>query len=433
MVVGCIWALRRLAAGQRLLPERPLVPRHRIPWGGGTVLLVFVTYLLGNILGFECYALATRGLAGARQAVRMTLAPGNAPRRLEAGQADQSPTDAPPQGNPPGSKQPAQGSSTPARSTEVQTDGGRFSLAEMMGVQTAISIVLVVLLPGLVRANSGARLGDLGLSLHHWERQVAVGVVAILIAAPLVYVIQLVVVNVFGVPPQAHPLEKMLRNQLSGGAADLAVLAAVIVAPLLEELMFRGIFQTWLVQLLVQLSRRWRALARRQPAQRLTSSVIPTLATAEWDCRIRPLPESVDRSEVDSRPEDDAEFTAQDLKPARGSRTGAPAALAIFTTSLFFAAVHGPQWPAPIALFVLSLAIGTVYHRTGSLLAAVCMHAVFNGLSMLGLITMLLVGPSREVGKTLPPPAIKRTAPAERGPALTPGTHYVGGALQPDV
>jgi membrane protease YdiL (CAAX protease family) len=433
MVVGWIWALRRLVAGQRLLPERPLVQRDPIRWGGGTVLLVFVTYLVGNVLGFECYALATRGVAGARRAVRMTLVPGSAPQQSQSGKADQGPIAAAPEGNQPESKEPTRGSSPPARSTEIETDVGRFSLAELMGVQTAISILLVVLLPGVVRANSGAGLGDLGLSLHHWERQVAVGVVAVLIAAPLVYGIQLVVVNVFRVPPQAHPLEKMLRNQLSGGAADLAVLSAVIVAPLLEELLFRGIFQTWLVQVLVQLQRRRPAIARRQPAQRLTSPVITTLATAERDPRISPRPDFVAGSEVDSRDQDDPEFTAQDLKAARRDGTGAPAALAILTTSLFFAAVHGPQWPAPIALFVLSLAIGTVYHRTGSLLAAVCMHAVFNGLSMLGLITVLLVGSSHEVEKTLPPPAIKRTAPAERPPAWTAGTNHVGRAVQPDA
>ena len=34
---------------------------------------------------------------------------------------------------------------------------------------------------------------------------------------------------------------------------------------------------------------------------------------------------------------------------------------AIVVTSLIFAAVHGPQWPAPIALFILSVVIGYVY------------------------------------------------------------------------
>jgi hypothetical protein len=89
--------------------------------------------------------------------------------------------------------------------------------------------------------------------------------------------------------------------------------------------------------------------------------------------------------------------------------------MAIALTSLVFAAVHGPQWPAPIALFVLALAIGTVYHRTGSLIAAVCMHAVFNGFSTLGLFFALLVGRPTETEKAVPPPAIEWNAPIGRG------------------
>src|SRR5438067_11867896 len=58
MILSWIWALRRLLARQPLLPERPLVERGAAPWGGGTVLLVFVTYITGNVLAFEGYALA---------------------------------------------------------------------------------------------------------------------------------------------------------------------------------------------------------------------------------------------------------------------------------------------------------------------------------------------------------------------------------------
>ena len=62
----------------------------------------------------------------------------------------------------------------------------------------------------------------------------------------------------------------------------------------------------------------------------------------------------------------------------------------IVITSLLFASVHAAQWPAPIALFALALVIGTVYHRTGSLIAAIFMHATFNGLSTLALFIELV-------------------------------------------
>jgi membrane protease YdiL (CAAX protease family) len=53
----------------------------------------------------------------------------------------------------------------------------------------------------------------------------------------------------------------------------------------------------------------------------------------------------------------------------------------VVLTSLLFAAVHAPQMPAPFAIFVLSLALGTLYQRTGSLAAPFTLHALFNGLS----------------------------------------------------
>ena len=47
----------------------------------------------------------------------------------------------------------------------------------------------------------------------------------------------------------AHPLYKMISDEFSPGVAQLAFLMAVIVAPVFEELLFRGILQSWLVSL----------------------------------------------------------------------------------------------------------------------------------------------------------------------------------------
>jgi hypothetical protein len=68
-------------------------------------------------------------------------------------------------------------------------------------------------------------------------------------------------------------------------------------------------------------------------------------------------------------------------------------------TSLFFGFVHLPQWPAPIALFVLSISLGTVYQRTGSLIASSFMHATFNGLSTIALIGAILMAQAKDEKK----------------------------------
>src|SRR5262249_2958108 len=63
---------------------------------------------------------------------------------------------------------------------------------------------------------------------------------------------------------------------------------------------------------------------------------------------------------------------------------------AIALTSLMFAALHAAQWPAPIPLFLLAVGLGVVYQRTGSLIAPICMHAVFNAFSTLMLFFVAL-------------------------------------------
>ena len=47
----------------------------------------------------------------------------------------------------------------------------------------------------------------------------------------------------------AHPLYKMVLDEFSPGVPQLAILLAVVVAPVFEEIMFRGIIQNWLVRL----------------------------------------------------------------------------------------------------------------------------------------------------------------------------------------
>ena len=71
-------------------------------------------------------------------------------------------------------------------------------------------------------------------------------------------------------------------------------------------------------------------------------------------------------------------------------RRESPAPIVII--SALFAVVHLPQWPAPIAIFFLSLGLGVVYQRTGSLFASFVMHALFNGFSTLILFQAVLIG-----------------------------------------
>jgi membrane protease YdiL (CAAX protease family) len=58
-------------------------------------------------------------------------------------------------------------------------------------------------------------------------------------------------------------------------------------------------------------------------------------------------------------------------------RTPVPAG--VLGTSLLFAAAHSSVWPSPVPLLVLGLGLGWLAQRTGSLVAPILVHALFNG------------------------------------------------------
>jgi len=59
---------------------------------------------------------------------------------------------------------------------------------------------------------------------------------------------------------------------------------------------------------------------------------------------------------------------------------------AIVLTAMLFAAIHEDQshWPS---LFVLALGLGYAYEKSGSLLRPIFMHAMFNGIAVVTVLT----------------------------------------------
>jgi membrane protease YdiL (CAAX protease family) len=247
---------------------------------------------------------------------------------------------------------------------------------EVMFLVSVIDSVLLVLIPLLVRRTSGARLRDLGICLDGWPRQAAVGVAATLFIAPITYMVQFAVLKIWPPDPSTdHPLKTMLEEQFTVGVVYLAIVSAVVLAPLLEELIFRSIVQGWLSAWFIR-----RRSARTRPASE--PAIPPQPSTDEYFAA--EYWETKDETDLKVQPVDE-----KYRHPWQ----------AVVLTSLFFATVHLPQWPAPIAIFVLSLALGTVYQRTGSLIASIFMHATFNGLSTIALIAALLATHAAEEKK----------------------------------
>jgi len=227
----------------------------------------------------------------------------------------------------------------------------------------------------------------------------------------------------------------MVLSEPSAGIACLAFLSAVVLAPAAEELIFRGIIQSWLAQLL-----RRRAIKGlhdpcldQQPVpteEPLASEVsVDVLAPVDAEVTQVPLPltESVPAEGLGAPPSqlvtgnvpntyrppdmdpeavvspDQVSIECRNGSEGLPDRTRRPSLLPIVITSAIFAALHLPQWPAPLAIFFLSMGLGTVYQRTGSLFASFILHALFNGFSTTLMFVAVLI--SQSSTPKLPPPA----------------------------
>jgi membrane protease YdiL (CAAX protease family) len=326
MLAMWVWTVQQLVQGRRLLPEAK--PRI-VPWGAGSV---------------GCVVLLVVALDIAASGVLSALAP-EAPQAAVADAAARNPT--------------------------VQ-----------LAVVAVRNVLLLVLVPLILSATSRATVADLGLTTADLGRQVKRGLAACLLLAPICYGLMLALSRLS--QPTDHPVAMMLRQNFSPLTIVLALLSAAILAPLAEELLFRGVLLGWLESLVhPDRGRRFEPL--------LTIDDDP-MADIGLDAR------NVSRHP----PPTPAVVPPSPVRPAPSAWVRA---MPNILTSLLFAALHHAQWPAPIPLFILSLGLGLLYQRTGSLWAPVALHAGFNTMSTVALLLALAAGVPDKAEKSVPPPA----------------------------
>jgi len=233
------------------------------------------------------------------------------------------------------------------RADESVNEARRLTPLETILLTCVANLAFCVIGFPLLRLLSRVGPPDLGLFVEHWPLQVWFGVIAALLATPATYAIQMIATSIWSV--REHEVQKMMMDQFTPAVAALALFTTVFLAPLVEETMFRGILQRWLTRLF-------------DPRPHSTL----------------PPPDP---------PAEPVETSSATPGATPGVEPGSQ--LAVVVTSVLFAAMHGNQWPAPVALFVLSLVLGGLYQRTGSLLAVMVTHGVFNGFSTLLLIAQL--------------------------------------------
>ncbi len=193
-----------------------------------------------------------------------------------------------------------------------------------------------------------------------------IGLVSMLIVFPVVQTVGMVSEYFYQMYDIEHSPEHQLLEayrELGGfGYRLLIIFAAVVMAPLFEELVFRAHLQTLLLRGFEKMF-----------GQRVTIQVAEPYTPPGG---YAPMPEA--------RP--GAVLSYLSLpglgtnEPLAGWRGIAARWCAVVITSLLFAAVH-PWWSWPM-IFVLSLCLGYVYERTGNLWSNITLHALFNGVQV---------------------------------------------------
>ena len=160
-----------------------------------------------------------------------------------------------------------------------------------------------------------------------------------------------------------------------------------VLAPCIEEILFRGVLLFWLLKM--------PDVSPMKPAELPPARRADVCYGAGLLLSLKPLFDALERgvrgTEL-ARPLAPMIFILAllpfylllPLSPWLRLRTRLPSAQeirAILATSILFAAVHSSVWPSPIPLFVLGLGLGYVTVRTRSLVPAILIHSLFNSVS----------------------------------------------------
>ncbi len=226
-----------------------------------------------------------------------------------------------------------------------------------------------VSIPLLLYGLSRTRPYQLGLTPRRLGRNLLVGLIGALVLVPAVfavYYLELALYRTWGAgPDEEHPLTQVAQFGLSPVEWGLLVLSAVIAAPVLEELVFRGVFQPW--------------FAKHQAGGLAAMALAFLLALAmrhgEIEAALPRGPRAVLGECVPA-------LFVLALVPVFlfvwwHSRT--PVGPAVFGTAVLFAAFHSGVWPSPVPLLLLALGLGYLAYRAQSLAAPILIHALFNG------------------------------------------------------
>lgn len=262
-----------------------------------------------------------------------------------------------------------------ARRLETMAPGLRIRVVVANSLATLVATMVALAIIAWRTRTSWDRFG---LSLRSLVPDAKLGGLAMLLLFAPVLGLQMLLTQFF---PSQHPLIETIRKTGDTGFLWASGLAAVIAAPVVEELQFRVLFQGWLQN-----------VARAIRGQLSLTDVIWGAGSVRADSSSR-----ANDSRGDSKAENDVSSDASSKNEAGVVLTGSSAESAlprwpIFGSSLLFALAHASHGPDPIPLFLLALGLGYLVQRTGRVWPAIFVHFLLNSWTMILMVMIVLSG-----------------------------------------
>lgn len=166
--------------------------------------------------------------------------------------------------------------------------------------------------------------------------------------------------------PNEHPLTQL--GNLSAQMRWLFFLQACITAPLIEEILFRGLLLPWAIG------------GRERHTGRPAIPLLVSSVVRPWLVMLFAVVYAATTRKADPI------IFAGALAGGLGLlwvtiRHGKRQLRGVYATAAFFAVVHSGVWPSPLPLFLLGLGLGWLAVRTRGVLVPFLVHGLFNAVS----------------------------------------------------
>ncbi len=277
---------------------------------------------------------------------------------------------------------------------EIQPD----SIQELSGASMAILAGIVAI--GQLIA-TGIGMAMICFRYRRWEifgfqpdsvrQDILLGLRAFVMVVPAILLLQWTLTMLV---KYEHGTLEMLMKDRSWLTIASTWFAAVLVAPVCEEIFFRGILQSWLQRLGHQSNAPLEmAIAGGWGSGNVSEFSEKTANPATDDL---PLGSEMGGYENSNEPPNlsavETRSSAVPYVQFDSSATWMP----LIVSAAVFGLAHVGQGAAPIPLFVFGLALGYLYRQTGSILPCIVLHMGLNGFSMFW-FTMQILFPGAEV------------------------------------